>query len=209
MVAKVIGIIDYGMGNLLSVYHAVNAVGAHAKICQNPEDLNAVDHIILPGVGAFSQCIRTLHEKGFVEALNESVIQKGKVILGICLGMQVMARTSHEGGNHTGLGWFDAEVVKLAPSEKALRVPHVGWNKVTYTKDSRLFSGVSTSVADFYFVHSYHMKCAMQDDVLATCNYGEDITVAVKKDNIFAVQFHPEKSQDIGLKVIENFIKLD
>lgn len=206
---RTIGIIDYGMGNLLSVFHAVKAVGANVRICQNPDELNTIDKIIFPGVGAFSQCMSTLVSNGFVDALNEAVISQGKPILGICLGMQAMAQKSYEGGDHKGLGWFDAEVVRLNPGEKQFRVPHVGWNKITYQDNCLLFSGLMPNAADFYFVHSYYMQCTNPKEVRAICDYGQDITAAVSKNNIFAVQFHPEKSQDVGLKVLENFIYLD
>jgi glutamine amidotransferase len=209
MTTKVIGIIDYGSSNLLSVFHSINAVGATPIICQHPEDLYKADKIIFPGVGSFNQCISALSAKGFTQALDELVIKQGKFILGICLGMQVMAKASHEGGYHQGLGWFDAEVVKLIPTEQKLRVPHVGWNQVDYQNDCRLFTGLSSGIMDFYFVHSYHMKFNNPQEVVGISDYGQKITAAIWRDNIYAVQFHPEKSQDAGLKILDNFINLD
>ena len=199
------GIIDYGMGNLLSVYHAVEAVGHDPVLCRHPEDLQAADCLILPGVGAFPDCLRNLHRTGLAEALQEAVVRGGKSILGICLGMQAMARKGFEGSECDGLGWFDAEVVRLAPADPTLRVPHVGWNQVQCPPASPLFRGLPAT-PEFYFVHSYYMKCQRRSEVLAECDYGGPVTAAVGRDNIFATQFHPEKSQEHGLRVLSNFL---
>jgi imidazole glycerol-phosphate synthase subunit HisH len=201
-----VGIIDYGMGNLLSVYHAVEMAGADVQICREPEELDDAERLILPGVGAFRDCIMNLTQKGFVEALQESVIRKGTPILGICLGMQVMARRSLEGGEFHGLGWYEADVVRLTPDDASLRVPHTGWNDVTYRSGSVLFANLPP-MPDFYFVHSYYMACDRPEDIEATCDYGGIFTAAVRKANIFATQFHPEKSQDYGMCVLKNFLK--
>ena len=202
-----VGIIDYGMGNLLSVYHAFDSLEAEVTICQQPEDLRVVDRIVLPGVGAFHDCMANLETKGFVKALEENVFHQHKPILGICLGMQAMARRSFEGGEYKGLGWFDADVVRLQPSDPSLRVPHMGWNDVKYRQDSPFFANLPP-YPDFYFVHSYYMKCDDAGDVDATCDYGSTVTAAIRKDNIFATQFHPEKSQDHGLKILQTFLRL-
>jgi glutamine amidotransferase len=206
MAKGAVGIVDYGMGNLLSVYHAIEMAGGEARICGIPKELAQMERIILPGVGAFRDCIANLMEKGFVDALREAVFQQGKPILGICLGMQVMARRSFEGGEHLGLGWFDADVVRLKPNDPSLRVPQIGWNDVAYRPGSTMFAGHPES-PDFYFVHSYAMVCDHPEDVEATCDYGGLVTAAVGKANIFATQFHPEKSQDYGLRILENFLK--
>lgn len=203
-----IGIVDYGMGNLLSVFNAIEMVGGEARICSNPTEIRQVDRIILPGVGAFRDCMANLTHKGFLEALNDAVLNKGKPILGICLGMQVMARRGFEGGEYTGLCWFDADVVRLQPDDKTFRVPHIGWNEVQFQEGSQLFSNLPNN-PDLYFIHSYYMKCNDQNDVEAICDYGGIFTAAVKKKNIFATQFHPEKSQDYGLKILENFLHWD
>ncbi len=201
-----IGVIDYGMGNLMSVCHALEMVGAEVKIFKHPDNLKDAERIVLPGVGAFRDCIENLTERGFVEALDEFVNRQGKPILGICLGMQAMARRSFEGGEYQGLGWFDADVIRLQPNNSALGVPQIGWNEVKYQQNNSLFLGLPP-LPDFYFVHSYYMKCVNEADVVATCDYGGIVTAAVCRNNIFATQFHPEKSQDYGLKLLENFLK--
>jgi glutamine amidotransferase len=200
-----VGIVDYGMGNLLSVYSAFDYLGADIKVCKHPEELLTVDRIVIPGVGAFKDCINKIVNTGFKEVLDEQVFKKGKPILGICLGMQVMANIGLEGGENKGLGWFDARVVKLSPQDPTLRVPNIGWNDVSFDQDIFLFKGVPKN-ADFYHVHSYFMDVNNPCDVVATYEYQQRITAAVLKDNIFATQFHPEKSQDHGLKILENFI---
>ncbi len=200
-----IGIVDYGMGNLLSVYNAFDYWGADVKICRFPEDLAAVDRIVIPGVGAFKDCISKLHSENFVEALNVNVLEKKKPTLGICLGMQVMAKYSYEGGKFAGLGWFDAEVIKLHPSEELnLKIPNIGWNEVSYIQNP-LFKNLPPN-PDLYLVHSYYMKCNLPENIVATYTHDHIVTAAVLKDNIFATQFHPEKSQDYGLQILKNFI---
>ena len=202
-----IGIVDYGMGNLMSVFNAFQYIGASVIICKQPEQLKNVERIVIPGVGAIEQCILKLTETGFVEALNENVLQYGKPTLGICLGMQAMATFSHEGGNHKCLDWFDGEVVRLQPSEPLeFKVPNIGWNTVEYNKEVPLFKGLPLA-PDLYLVHSFQMKTKNPFEIIATYEHGEKVTAAILKNNIFATQFHPEKSQDLGLKILENFIK--
>lgn len=200
-----VGIADYGMGNLLSVFNAVEMCGGEAEICEDPERLLDADRIILPGVGAFGDCMRRLHEKAFIEVLNKIAFEQKKPVLGICLGMQAMAKKSYEFGEHEGLGWFNAEVVKIIPSDPKLKVPQIGWNDISYDKNNPMFKGLREA-PDFYFVHSFYMKCENPGDVVATCEYGMSVTAAICKENIFATQFHPEKSQDYGLTVMENFL---
>ena len=202
-----IGIIDYGMGNLLSVYNAIEMCGANVKIINYPEELTKVDKIVLPGVGAFANCIKNLNEKGFINALESEVRSYNKPILGICLGMQVMARKSYEYGEIEGLGWIDAEIIKIDSSSTSIKVPHVGWNGINLCKKSKLLKEIPNN-SDVYFVHSYYMDCKDKTDVAATCDYGTKITAAIERDNLYATQFHPEKSQSLGLKVLENFIVL-
>lgn len=201
-----IGIVDYGMGNLRSVFSAFDYLGADVMICTRPEQLTNIDKIVLPGVGSFKDCIGRLKQVGFVDQLNEAVLRDKKPVLGICLGMQVMATHSYEGGVYEGLGWIDAEVIKLHPENKAVKkVPNIGWEMISYKSSSELFKGLSVS-PDVYFVHSYYMKCKDESVVAASYEYDHTVTAAIQKRNIFATQFHPEKSQDVGLKILENFI---
>jgi len=202
-----IGIVDHGMGNIMSVFNAIDALGVEARICKKCEDLRKAERIILPGVGAFGDCMKNLKEKKFIEVLEDLVLKEQRPILGICLGMQVMARKGFENGEHTGLGWIDAEVVRLTPDDASLRIPHVGWNNINYRKESPLFQGLPLS-SDFYFVHSYYMKVKNPELVDATCLYGGEVTAAIRMKNIYATQFHPEKSQEYGLKVLENFLSI-
>lgn len=202
-----VGIVDYGMGNLMSVYNAFDYLGTDVVICKKPEDLDSVDRIVIPGVGAFKDCIAKLHSENFVNELNIQVLQKKKPTLGICLGMQVMAKISLEGGKYEGLGWFDAEVIKLHPQQElGLKIPNIGWNEISYIKSVPLFNNLP-EVPDLYLVHSYYMACKEPENMVASYEYGHTVTAAVLKNNIFATQFHPEKSQDYGLSILENFIK--
>ena len=160
---------------------------------------------MLPGVGAFGDCINNLCRTGFKDALEKAVLTRGLPILGICLGMQVMAMQGSEFGDHEGLGWFSAKVARINPTNPALSVPHVGWNDINYSHHP-MFAGLPTR-PDFYFVHSFHMHCTDQEHIVATCDYGEQVTAAVAKENIFATQFHPEKSHDYGLRMLKNFLE--
>jgi glutamine amidotransferase len=201
-----VGIIDYGMGNLLSVRHAIESLGADTAILSAPKDLADADRLVLPGVGAFAEGIRRLRETGLADALGEAVRGRLVPLFGICLGMQLMARRGSEGGAQDGLGWFDGEVVRLPQEAPSVRLPHVGWNEVSARTESVLFRELPPC-PDFYFVHSYHLQCRDAADVEAVCEYGIPFAAAVRKDNIFATQFHPEKSQDFGIKVLDNFLR--
>jgi glutamine amidotransferase len=206
-----ITIIDYEMGNLRSVEKAFEKLGFDARVSSNPEDLLNTDKIVLPGVGAFRDCINNLRAGGFVEPLLRHV-EAGKPLLGICVGMQMLFDESEEFGRHEGLGLIPGKVVRfpagMEEGGERLKVPHMGWNNINLKKDSPIF----TDIADesfVYFVHSYY--CAAQSDeyVAASCRYGDvEFSASVSRDNIIATQFHPEKSQDIGLKIFENFGKL-
>ncbi len=202
-----IGIIDYGMGNLHSVLSAVEFSGWEAELVEEPEDLDKYEKLVLPGVGAFRDCISRLNESGLRASLDKRVLEDKIPILGICLGMQVMARRSYEGGVYEGLGWIDSEVVKISENFTVPRTLHMGWNNLKYKK-SVFFDGLPED-PDVYFVHSYYMKCDNPEDVIATTCYGgsADLTAAVHKENIFCTQFHPEKSQTYGLKILSNFLE--
>ncbi len=202
-------IIDYNMGNLRSVQKAFNRVGADAIITNDIEIIKNAKKIVLPGVGAFKDGMKNLEELNLIKVLNEEIIQKKKPFLGICLGMQLVAKKSYEDGETTGLGWIDAEVVKFDFNENRdkLKVPHVGWNNVSYKNTNVLFTDVKDE-SDFYFVHSYHFKTA-ENIVSSRTDYGFDFISSFVKENIYAFQFHPEKSQEAGLKILENFVNLE
>jgi glutamine amidotransferase len=201
-----IAIIDYGRGNVRSVANAVEYCGADAVVTSDAAVIDDASHILLPGVGAFGDAMAALKERGLPEVLHRQAFEKGKPFLGICLGMQVLAERGHEHGTHDGLGWIKGEVARLQPGADSLKIPHMGWNDITLAAEHPVFKGFTPGRLTFYFVHSYHFRAAA-DAVLATCDYGARFTAAVAKDNIVATQFHPEKSQDSGVEVLENFVK--
>ncbi|OPX92387.1 MAG: Imidazole glycerol phosphate synthase subunit HisH 1 [Pelotomaculum sp. PtaB.Bin104] len=200
-----VAIVNYELGNVRSVANAFEAVGARVIVTSDVHDLNSADHLVLPGVGAFEDGIKNLKRLDLVDILTELVVDKKKPFIGMCLGMQLVAQKSYENGEFAGLGWVDAEVVRFALTEQELKVPHVGWNDVVCIKDNPLF-GAASGIFSYYFVHSYHMVCNDLSNVIATCDYGINFVAAIQKDNIFATQFHPEKSQKHGLLLLKNFI---
>lgn len=201
-----IAIIDYGMGNLHSIHKALEYVGGDAVITENPDDLSKAERVVLPGIGAFGDGIANLRKAGFVEALRREVLERKKPFLGICLGMQLLATRSFEFGEHEGLGFIPGEVKKFEfPEAKRLPIPHVGWNSVAIRKEHELLKGIKNN-SDFYFVHSFRYLPADQNSVIASCDYGYDFPAIVGSANIFATQFHPEKSQKDGLKLLINFL---
>ena len=200
-----IGIIDYGLGNLTSVAGAVEKVGFKPVVSSDARVLSDCEKLILPGVGAFGDGMRNLRDRGLVEPLTRMTTKAGKPILGICLGFQLLARKSQEFGEHQGLGWIDAEVVPLDPADAKLRVPHVGWNELYQTRESVLFDDVPDEGL-FYYVHSFKLRPAGSDVVIGECDYGGRFAAAVQKGSIFGTQFHPEKSQQHGLTLLKNFL---
>lgn len=197
------------MGNLRSVQKAFEKVGCDAIITNDHDTIRDADKIVLPGVGAFKDGMKYLKELDLIELLNEEILVKKKPFLGICLGMQLIANKSYENGKTNGLAWVDAEVINFdfSNQKKTLKVPHVGWNEVSYKNQNILFDGI-VDKSDFYFVHSYYFS-TKEDIVSSTTDYGFDFVSSVHKDNIFAFQFHPEKSQTVGLKILENFVNLE
>ncbi len=199
-----IAIINYGLGNLFSVAGAVERLGYEVCISNEPEELAAAEKLILPGVGAFGDGINRLRERNLEATLNNLVLDDKKPILGICLGFQLMAKESFEFGHHKGLCWFDASVVKMK-TDRTLRLPHVGWNDLFQVRDHLLFDGISPE-ALFYYVHSFQVVCKNPEDVIGETSYGSRLTAAANRGNINGTQFHPEKSQQWGLKLLENFL---
>ena len=209
-----IAIVDYESGNLKSVSKAVEfaseKVGANTKvsIVNLADDLKQFDKIILPGQGSFKQCYHSLNSiDGLIEELNNMVLNQKKNILGICVGMQLFADYGDEDGGSKGFGWIKGEVKKIKLDNPSLKLPHMGWNTIAVQKKSKLFEGIQNE-SHFYFVHSYSFAVADKNDVLAITDYSNPVIAAVEKDNIFGTQFHPEKSQENGIKILENFIKL-
>jgi glutamine amidotransferase len=205
MTLKTIAVVDYGMGNLRSVQNAVEHVGGHAVIIDKPDELSAYSKIILPGVGAFGQAIDCLRRTGLADAL-DGRRKSGAQILGICLGMQLMCSASEEDGEHEGLGWFQARVVPFVP-QAGLSVPHMGWNGVDFKHDDPILAGLESG-SDAYFVHSYHVRCDAEPDVLATTEYGVGFHSMIRRKNLRGIQFHPEKSQEFGLAIIRNYLEM-
>lgn len=200
-----IGIIDYGLGNLNSVAGAIEKLGYKAVITHNILELERADKLILPGVGAFADGMKNLKELKLVAPLTKLVLEKKKPILGICLGFQLMAKESFEFGHHQGLGWLDASVIKLEPGEQ-LRVPHVGWNGLQQINKSILFESVHPE-ALFYYTHSFYVKMNTEKNVIGKCTYGAPFSAAAQQGNIYGTQFHPEKSQQFGLTLLQNFLE--
>ncbi|MFC1584517.1 imidazole glycerol phosphate synthase subunit HisH [Fibrobacterota bacterium] len=198
-------IIDYGLGNVRSVSGAVEKLGFHPTLSSKVDDLETADKLILPGVGAFQDGMENLVRLGVVDVLNHLVMEERKPILGICLGAQLLARESFEFGRHDGLGWIDASVVKLNVENYGLKIPHVGWNDLFQTKKSILFDGIIPG-ALFYYVHSFHIQCSDDKHVVGECEYGRRFASVIQKSNIYATQFHPEKSQFYGMMLLKNFL---
>jgi glutamine amidotransferase len=195
------------MGNLNSVKKIFDRIKIEVLITSDPNDVLAADKIILPGVGHFKKAMENLNDLNLVDSLNDFVIVKKRPILGICLGMQLMANTSEE-GDSKGFGWIDGNVVKFNVSNKLkYKIPHIGWNQLVKSKDSKLLIGIS-DFSEFYFVHSYHFVVKSREDILTESEYESGFASAIQKENIFGVQFHPEKSHDDGEKILRNFIYL-
>ena len=197
-------IIDYEVGNHQSVINALEVLKYDFTVTREPKEILAADAFILPGVGAFHEAMMNLEKRGLIALLGQEVLEKRKPILGICVGMQVLADSSTEDGLHRGLGWIPGKVVTLQET-RARKVPHVGWSHLEVKKTGPLFRTVPEK-ANFYFDHSYNFECG-QEFVAANCGDDPTITAAVQKDHIFGLQFHPEKSQFPGLKVLRNYLQ--
>lgn len=201
-------IIDYGMGNLHSVRRAFEECGAAVRISDDPRDIRHATHVVLPGVGAFHDGMTSLLQSGWYEAVRHETEKVGIPVLGICLGMQLLAETGNEGGEIRGLGLVPGWVEKLIPESPQTRIPHVGWNEIYRTVDSPLFTDIPDGT-DFYFVHSYHFVPVREENTIARTPYCGNFASAVMHENTFGVQFHPEKSQKYGFQIIRNFLSLN
>ena len=207
-----ITVIDYGSGNLKSAAKALEAaannlnISAKIVVTSDPKIIKQSDKIVLPGQGSFRDCYLGLQKiNGLSETLNEFVLVKKKPILGICVGMQLFAKTGYESQETKGFGWIDADVRKINNMNKKLKLPHMGWNEIEFKKDCFLFANIKNK-SHVYFIHSYEFITKQKDCVIATTNYGNSIIVSIKKENIVGTQFHPEKSQKNGLAILENFL---
>jgi len=205
-----VALIDYGSGNLASAAKALAraAEGTRHEIVTtaDPADVKAAERIVLPGVGAFADCMAGLSAiPGMVPVLREKVLKEGAPFLGICVGMQLLATVGKEFGAHLGLGWIAGEVVKIAPSDPSRKIPHMGWNELKIVRPHRLMDGIADG-AHAYFVHSYHFVPALESDLIATTDYGQTLAAVIGNENIAGTQFHPEKSQATGLTLLANFL---
>jgi imidazole glycerol-phosphate synthase subunit HisH len=210
--SSIVALIDYGSGNLRSAEKALarvareRATGQQIVVTADASVVAKAERIVLPGVGAFADCMGGLSAlPGMVTALNEAVILRGVPFLGICVGMQLMAKVGREFGDHLGLGWIDGEVVRMTPSDPTLKIPQIGWNDLKILRAHPVTNGLPLQT-NVYFVHSFAVRCGRHEDVLAETDYGGPVTAAVARDNLVGVQFHPEKSQAVGLALLGNFL---
>ena len=203
-----IGIIDYGLGNVRAFANVYKSLNLPTIIVKQPKELKKISRIILPGVGAFDYAMQKLDQSGMRQFLDEKVLEHQVPVLGICVGMQILAHSSDE-GSLPGLGWIDGVVKRFDFSslKKPLIIPHMGWNNVNPTKINGLFKGLDDN-ARFYFLHSYYFQCQQNEDIIAVTDYGGEFACAVNSGNIFGIQFHPEKSHQCGIQLLDNFAKL-
>ena len=203
---KMIAIIDYGAGNLQSVKKAFDFIGAESVITNDPKVILSADKILLPGVGSFGDAMDSMHKNGLVETIKECALS-GKPFLGICLGLQLLFEESEESPGVKGLGIFKGKIKKFS-SDMGLKIPHIGWNSLSIKQKNTLFKDIPEN-SYVYFVHSYYLHAEDENDIATVTNYGIDFHSAVGKNNIFATQFHPEKSGDVGLQILKNFASME
>lgn len=201
-----LGIIDYGSGNIYSFQNIFNSLDIQHLIIKSSDDVSKCSHIILPGVGDFDETIGLLQAKGYIESLEEHILKKGSYFLGVCVGMQILGDSSEE-GILDGLGWIPGKVKKIKKTNKNIRLPHMGWNSLSINNHSPLTYDIDID-AGAYFLHNYEFIPELNDCIIATSDYGKPIASIINKNNIFGVQFHPEKSHDNGVKLLKNFSQL-
>jgi len=211
--SPILALIDYGSGNLRSAERALARAAAESgqrieiTVTSDPQTVSRAERIVLPGVGAFADCMAGLAAvSGLIEAMTESVRQRGQPFLGICVGMQLLAGRGHEHGTHAGLGWIEGEVVRLAPHDPTLKIPQMGWNELDLLQGGHPLLEGLVAGDHAYFVHSYHFRPRTPGAVLAEVTYGETVAAMVTEENIAGTQFHPEKSQRVGLRILSNFL---
>lgn len=200
-------IIDYGVGNLGSIKNMLRRIGGESRITADEDVIISADRLILPGVGAFDHCVRSLRERGLEPILRRAVLEQRTPILGICVGMQLFADASEEGVEQ-GLGWIPGRVVKFKKARAEMKIPHMGWNFVRPRRDTYLFNRMPQDEPKFYFVHSFYFDCTQDQHVLGTTDYFCSFTSAVHRENIWGVQFHPEKSHKFGMQLLANFLEM-
>lgn len=198
-------IIDYDAGNIRSVEKALAAIGEEAVVTRDAEELLKAERVILPGVGSFGDAMRKLEEFQLTEVIRE-IVRKGTPFLGICLGLQLLFEESEESPGVKGLGILPGKILRI-PDKEGLKVPHMGWNSLDFPREGKLFAGIKEG-SYVYFVHSYYLKAAKEDIVTATADYGVKVHASVEAGNVFACQFHPEKSSDVGLAILHNFVQI-
>ena len=204
--ASKVSVVDVGVGNIRSIWNSLQRLGAALVLAASPAEVGAAERLVLPGVGHYGSAMARLKSLGFGDALDEAVLARRVPVLGICLGLQLMAAGSDE-GEAPGLGWLDARVVRLnVPDRASFKVPHIGWNTAAPTRPGRLLDGADP-LAEYYFTHSYHLDCADERIELATTDYGTSFPSVIEQDNIFGTQFHPEKSRAAGQAVLRKFLE--
>lgn len=200
-----VAIIDYDAGNIKSVEKAMLTLGENVRVTRDRKEILSADHVILPGVGAFGDAMNKIHQYGLAEVIKE-VVARGTPFLGICLGLQLLFESSEESEGVDGLGVLRGKIVRL-PEDQGLKIPHIGWNSISYPNSGRLFTGIAEE-SYVYFVHSYYLQAEEPQIVTAATEYAAHIHASVEKDKVFACQFHPEKSSDVGMMILKNFLSI-